>query len=90
MAVEEIEKLFELYKNDVWVWIGLGVLVVLLVVFVAYKVVDERENIIYEFHHGDHHGSYDGLLMTKKGLGKVISKKHVEGTLYRYKIRLKQ
>lgn len=88
MSVEEIEKLIELYKNDVQVWIGVGLFIILLTVIIAYRVVDERENIVYEFHHGNHHGSYDGLLMTKKGLGKVISKKHVEGTLYMYKIRL--
>lgn len=88
MSVEEIEKLIELYKYDIRVWIGVGLFAILLTVFIAYRVVDARENIVYEFHHGDHHGSYDGLLMTKKGLGKVISKKHVEGTLYQYKVRL--
>jgi hypothetical protein len=86
--VEEIEKLFELYKYDIRAWIGLAILIILTIVYIAYKVVDERENIIYEFHHGAHHESYDGILMTKRGLGKVVSKKHVEGTLYRYKVRL--
>ena len=88
IAVEEIERLIALYKYDIRVWIGLGLFVILSIVLIAYRVVDQRENIVYEFHHGSHHGSYDGLLMTKKGMGKVVSKKHVEGTLYRYKIRL--
>jgi hypothetical protein len=86
--VEELEKLIELYQYDIRVWIGLGLLVILSIAFVAYKVVDERDNMVYELLHGAHHGAYDGLLMTKKGLGKVVSKKHVEGSLYRYKVRL--
>ena len=86
--MEEIEELIALYKYDIRVWIGLVLFIILTVVLIAYRVVDQRENIVYEFHHGAHHDSYDGLLMTKKGMGKVISKKHVEGTLYRYKIRL--